>query len=287
MKPLPTFEDRLAEWLEDAPADAPDVVIKTVLAAFPSIPQRRGALRVPWRFPLMNRYAPALIGIAAVAVVAVVGLTLINRPQPAPIGGLPSPSTSPSVAPTVTPTPAPTTINTSTWSPFTSVRHGVTLRRPSDWTATAATAPWPPGTDAPNPPNPVLDVLTSPLGNGTSFVIVSQALPKGVTGDAWLATHEQIGGTQFPNGCWAAPAQMESITVGGQQGWIHGGLDQCGFTEAIVFAGGRLYELTGYTPPGFNSTFDRALFDTFLSTVQFDPTKANDRPTASASPRPS
>ena len=45
------FDQRIADWLEDDPNLAPRQVIETVLAAYPSIPQRR---RAPWRFPTMT-----------------------------------------------------------------------------------------------------------------------------------------------------------------------------------------------------------------------------------------
>ena len=62
----PDFEPRIADWLEADPDLAPAPVLSTVLAAFPSIPQRR-ASRVPWRFQTMNRFA--LFGAAAAIVV--------------------------------------------------------------------------------------------------------------------------------------------------------------------------------------------------------------------------
>ena len=46
----PDFDQRIADWLEDDPSLAPTPGDETVLAAYPSIPQRR-AVRVPWRFP--------------------------------------------------------------------------------------------------------------------------------------------------------------------------------------------------------------------------------------------
>ena len=52
----PDFEPRIADWLEADPDLAPPEVLATVLAAFPSIPQRR-ASRVPRRFQTMNRFA--------------------------------------------------------------------------------------------------------------------------------------------------------------------------------------------------------------------------------------
>ena len=47
------FDPRIADWLEDDPHTAPDQALDVVLAAFPSINQRR-AWRVPWRFPEMS-----------------------------------------------------------------------------------------------------------------------------------------------------------------------------------------------------------------------------------------
>jgi hypothetical protein len=54
------------------------------------------------------------------------------------------------------------------------------------------------------------------------------------------------------------------------------------FTEAVAFAGGRVYELTAYFPTG-GKPLGRNLFDALLSTVRFDPTAADDSPAASPS----
>jgi hypothetical protein len=43
----PVFDQRIADWLEGDPLDAPSQVLDTVLAALPSIPRRR-ASRVSW-----------------------------------------------------------------------------------------------------------------------------------------------------------------------------------------------------------------------------------------------
>ncbi len=76
--PSPEFDPRIADWLEDDPDEAPGAVLETVLAAFPSIPQRR-ASRVPWRFLPMNRTAQLATVLVAAAVIAVGGF-LILRP---------------------------------------------------------------------------------------------------------------------------------------------------------------------------------------------------------------
>ena len=90
----PTFDQRIADWLEDDPTIAPREVLATVTAAFPSIPQRR-ALRMPWRFPAMNRIAIPLGAALAVVLAAVlIAPKLINQvgnPTPVPSGtGVPT-----------------------------------------------------------------------------------------------------------------------------------------------------------------------------------------------------
>ena len=66
--PEPGFDPRIADWLEADPDFAPAEVLRTVLTAFPSIPQRR-ASRLPWRFPPMTTFAK--VAVAAVVVIAV------------------------------------------------------------------------------------------------------------------------------------------------------------------------------------------------------------------------
>ena len=166
---------------------------------------------------------------------------------------------------------------------FTSARHGYTISLPSTWTVQAATAPWPAGFQGAAPPDPMLDVFTDPSDPTRAFVVVSQPLAKGVTPDAWLTVYEKSA-PSMPAACWPAPAQMERTTIDGQPAWIHGGLSGCGFSEAVAFAGGRIYEISAYFPSG-GSPLDRRLFDALLATVRFDPAAADDSP--GASPRSS
>jgi len=66
----PLFDPRISDWLEADPDHAPETVLATVVAALPSIPQRR-ASRMPWR-------SPAMITPARVAMAAVVGVLLVG-----------------------------------------------------------------------------------------------------------------------------------------------------------------------------------------------------------------
>ena len=115
MTPGSNFDDRLRDWLEDGPTDAPHEVLDTVLAAVPSIPQRRGAWRTPWRVSPMFGFARVLAGIA-IAVGLGTALFFVLRPTPGGVGGEASPSPSAAIVapPTATeseaataPTPSP------------------------------------------------------------------------------------------------------------------------------------------------------------------------------------
>jgi hypothetical protein len=158
---------------------------------------------------------------------------------------------------------------------YTSGRHGFSIKLPASWNVTPATKAWPAGTDAAAPPDPMLDMFADPADSSLTFAVVSQPLAAGVTSAQWLATYE-ASAPSMPGACWPPPDQMEQVTVGGQSAWVHGGLAACGFTEAVVFAGGRIYEFSGYVPAG-GTPMSRALFDTILATVTLNPSAANDK----------
>jgi hypothetical protein len=119
----PLFDQRIADWLEADPVQAPDQVLEIVLAALPSIP-RRGASRVPRRLIAMPTSIRWSVAAAAVVGVLVVGGALyLSRPsQPAVGGQSPTPSANVVSTPLATPTAAPTSI--------------VVQPRPATWTAT-------------------------------------------------------------------------------------------------------------------------------------------------------
>ncbi len=91
------FDQRIADWLEDDPNLAPRQALDTVLAAFPSIPQRR-TWRAPRRFQTMS--VPIRLATAAVIGVLVVGGALYLARSAQPSVGMPgpTPATSPSAA---------------------------------------------------------------------------------------------------------------------------------------------------------------------------------------------
>jgi hypothetical protein len=150
-----------AAWLADGPTELSDRVLDAALREVHLTPQRH-ALRVPWRFPPMPAFT-RLTGIAAVALVAVVGAGSViylvsNRP-----GGSGSQSTS---APTVAPTPEPSYVASGItgWTTYTSAVHGFTVGYPADWSVNApATREWQAGDSvAKNDVWPYADTFISP-----------------------------------------------------------------------------------------------------------------------------
>jgi hypothetical protein len=85
------FDDRLQDWLEDGPTDAPHQVLDTVFAAVPSISQRRASWRLPWTISPVIGFARVLAGIA-ITVGLGSALFLILRPTPGSVGDQGSPS---------------------------------------------------------------------------------------------------------------------------------------------------------------------------------------------------
>ena len=87
-------------WLEDGATVLPDRVLDSVLDQLPATPQRRA----PWparRFREMNTPIRLGVAAAALAVVAVVGLTFLPRSDNGLVGAVPSstPSLTPSASP--------------------------------------------------------------------------------------------------------------------------------------------------------------------------------------------
>ena len=115
----PGFDPRIADWLEADPDRAPREVLDTVLAALPSVPQRR-ALRVPWRFPEMLINRLAVTAVAIVIVIAGGAFAWSRLPGdggvgtgPQPTQSPPTPLSSPSPSRTAPPSPSPSVITSA------------------------------------------------------------------------------------------------------------------------------------------------------------------------------
>jgi hypothetical protein len=103
MTPGSNFDDRLHDWFEDGPTDAPHQVLDTVLAAVPSIPQRRAAWRASRGISAIFGFSRVLAGVA-IAVGLGTALFFVLRPTPGGVGSEASPSASASAAIVAPPT---------------------------------------------------------------------------------------------------------------------------------------------------------------------------------------
>jgi hypothetical protein len=91
------IERLLDAWLTDGALRVADRVIDDAAARIAHQPQRR-AWRLLWRDQTMNAYLKPILAVAAVVLVAVVGVNILST-APSGIGG-PGPTTTPSATPT-------------------------------------------------------------------------------------------------------------------------------------------------------------------------------------------
>lgn len=276
MTTRPVFDQTLADWLEDGPADAPEQVLETVLAAFPSIPQRRAALRVPWRFTPMNGYARAVAALAAVVVLALIGVNLL--PKSGGIGGIssPSPTVTPS-APASTPSPQPTpTPRTATWTSYTSDRYGFSIAHPADWTVRPATAAWASGA------NPMTTTTEGFIAPGATVLVSawSVAVAPGTSAETWIQTYCP----KVTSPCTGISSRTVPVSMDGHAGLL---VTFTGDVEAFILVNNRMYVVAEWRPDNDQTDLHYAsgtlLVEDFLSTMHLLP----GGPTPSVSPRPS
>jgi hypothetical protein len=177
----PSFDQRIADWLELDPNAAPDAVLDTVLAAVPSIPQRRRGLGLSgWRTNPMTSTLKLALGAAAAIALVVAGLYVL-KPGTAPGVGGPSPTVSPSPRPS--PTPA--------WQSRSSDRFAYSIHVPGDWLVTEATEDWPDG-GWPSPTSRAVDRFGPPADEGRWVMVSSRELASDETAaDVRAALDEQ------------------------------------------------------------------------------------------------
>ena len=270
--PSPDFDPRIADWLESDPDDAPDLVLETVLAAFPSIPQRR-AMRAPWRSFTMNRLA--LLGAAAALALLVGAALVLLKPPTATVGG-PSPSPLLASPSDLSARAAPSAsaggvgLIDATWV---SHRYGYSIGYPATWTTTPATADWRQGKRT-LWGDPALDTIT---GRDARFVAASQPLAPGKSADDWYTDYCVINGGSSLD-CGSATSRWQPIQIGGVTGYLDSdgepsppnGIATGGIVfDAVVVADNRGYEFT------LDGKVDRASFDRMVSKLDLAPGDAS------------
>jgi hypothetical protein len=262
----PEFDQRIADWLEDDPDHAPEPVLSTVLAAFPSIPQRR-AWRVPWRTRPMTTMTSRLLAGAALAVV-LVGGAIILRTAGGPGVGASAPPPSPSV-PLASP-PAALVLEKT----FVSDRYGYSVDYPIDWTTIQSSQPWKPG-EVNLWGSGINDELK---GAEIRFSGASQALAAGQTADAWLRAYGSPVTALAGNG--GDPATWPKVSIDGLDGLID--IDGGPADGGMVPNGGRMFDavvISGRLAYNFNmdGNVDRGTFLELLASVKLPVIPALDK----------
>ena len=273
----PLFDSRIADWLEDDPSTAPDRALDVVLAAFPSIKQRR-ALRVPWGYTDVSTSFKLALAAAAIVLAVVGSAYLLGRPPAEPrVGGDPTPSpgsTASADASTATADP----LDASTWPTFTSSRYGFSAKYPARFASIPSEADW----KLPNAAGNMFDGFHDDGAvkwlNGSSM-----PLPPGTTEDEWFDEYRrdlvEDEETWEPASCFTPREDWSSTTVDGVAAELRVG---CDGLEAYVFVDGRVYVFgafgyDGVSPPTVEpgvSNELRDLFEVWLTTITLDPTSA-------------
>jgi hypothetical protein len=253
------IEERLEAWLSDGPAAAPDRLLQGVLLAVPTTPRRHG-FGAGWPPELLRR--PLVWVAASVATVLVIGaLSLLPRPAVGPGASQARASAT------------PTSLAIAGWDSFTSQRFGLSFAHPpGGWYVQRATEPWLIDTD----PSANADRVESNGLDGSSFWAASQAVGSDVDELDWL---DELASRTTKSTCYPPPARYERITIDARSAYLVDS-EPCGFFQAFAFVDGRVYVLTGQ---GFwdarqGPPMERVLFESFLSSVRFDPAAADDGP---------
>jgi hypothetical protein len=233
------FDPRIADWLEDDPHAAPEQALEVVLAAFPSIKQRR-AWRSPWRFTMPT--VTKALALGATALIIVIGGAWLLGPRP-PSVGTPSPSPSanpsPSTEARATQTSAPETTQPATTTSFTSPVYGYTVEHPVPYVPTPATEPWVDGFVGNAEPwvdrffslasfvgiasQPLDDTETAAAWMDAYAASAAGREPCDVPVDSWTDTPVSGGeGRRADFNCQGS-AGLEIVWVADRQGWVISG----------------------------------------------------------------
>jgi len=161
------IERLLDQWFADGSSVAPDRVIDIVADRIERQPQRP-AWRLDWRHLTMSTTYKLAGAVAAVAIVGVIGYSLL--PGSSTGGGGPAPSVTPSATPTAAPSARPLTgdrlaAGTYSTKPFTGDAAGitVTLTVPDGWSGAESFAISSPTFDAPSGSGVVFLQATGPF----------------------------------------------------------------------------------------------------------------------------
>lgn len=243
----PMFDQRVADWLEDDPDVAPSQVLDTIVAAMPSIPQRRTS---PWQrlglrpAPRFGMAATAFATLVLLLLIALVGFAIVGSPRPTP-------------TPAATP---PATLQIG--GRFASAIYGYSIQLPQGYSARAATEQLGTGFD-PIPDSPGVDQISqAELGAGAQTLVSAGQLRVGETLDEWIAA-------SAISVC-RTPYNIEDLVVDGEAAKLLT-FNICGgeLTHWVSFVHGtRAYAIVNYSAPGQEST-SKERFLSMLASFRF------------------
>lgn len=228
------FDSRIAEWLEDAPNSAPAQIMQTIIAALPSIPQRRTKL------VSIDRFAQrGYLGLAAAAlVVALVTLTILRWPS---IGPAPTPSPSPTLA----------TLSQRVEAPL----HRYAAALPADWQVTVGQT-----VDSP-------DTFVGPDG---TLTVSFELIPFGTGQDAWADAYFRARVAELGGSCLAVRPEDWRPSRVGQEGAYEWDLPCVNGVLYITGVGDRTYPIEYASATGDFSQPERALLRQIVLSFEFD-----------------
>lgn len=237
-----TFDRRIADWLAGDPNEAPETVMSAVIAALPTVRQRRGVRRRWASERRLDGLARATVGVTALVILIVV-LSVIAQDR-ARVGASPSPYVPPRTT-------------------FTSSLYGYSLTYSSAVSAYAGQTAWSPGQ-----PWHIRWVADTFEGMWRRFSVVSTGFPEGASVADWIARNVAPGTGPCPD---APVGTWKDGVVAGLTARVRVG--RC-VVDAVVIADERVYVLSWRTSqPGPDEHGAGLLrsFDHFADTIQFDP----------------
>ncbi len=281
------FERATRAFLEEGSDTTPAAAIDAVLLAVRTTPQERD-LRIPWRIAPMPK--PMRL-VAAIAIIVVVGVAAFSLLRPSPgVGGVggastPSPAVSPSApatSPSTRPTPTPYSINTTTWTTYTSARYGFSIGYPADWSVhTRATRDWTYPADATvNMYSTALETFVDP-GSTIAAAAWSVAVKSGTTLDAWIQAYCALAESSVPTDCTTMPGRTAAATMDGHAGSLVRFTQD---TQAFFLVNNRMYVVAIWQAEAFIPGGVSRLLEAYLSTMHLLPAGPSH---SGASPSPS
>jgi len=268
------FERATRAFLEDGSDRTPAAAIDAVLLAVRTTPQERD-LRIPWRTAPMPK--PMRL-VAAIAIIVVVGVAAFSLLRPSPgVGGVggastPSPAASPSApapSPSTRPTPTPYSINTTTWTTYTSARYGFRIGYPADWSVhTRATRDWIYPADATvNMYSTALETFVTP-DSSIAAAAWSVAVKSGTTLDAWIQAYCVLAESPVPTDCTTMPGRTVAASMDGHAGSLVRFTED---TQAFFLVNDRIYVVAIWQPEDFIPGGVSRLLQAYLSTMHLLP----------------